>query len=165
VRALRILKGLCLFQGWIFIAAAVIIGWQSVRSVSWPTVEGRISNSYVGYQEVLGKTWYWPKVWFEYEVGDRELSAENIAFFGMAPFGARIFPTWEEANIVLQNEYSIDRDVTVRYNPRNPLNAFLVVRIFSFDIIFVLVAGAFLLLLGWVCTLTIRSYEKPRALA
>ena len=136
-----------------------------MRSVSWPTVEGRISNSYVGYQEVLGKTWYWPKVWFEYEVEDRELSAENIAFFGMAPFGARIFPTWEEANIVLQNEYSIERNVTVRYNPRNPLNAFLVVRILSFDIIFVLVAGVFLLLLGWVCALTIRSYEKPPALA
>ncbi|PIQ76326.1 hypothetical protein COU78_05470 [Candidatus Peregrinibacteria bacterium CG10_big_fil_rev_8_21_14_0_10_49_24] len=161
MRILRILKDLCLFQGWIFIAAAVIICWQSVRTIAWPTTEGTVSRSYVAYQEVMGKTWYWPKVWYDYEVEDRKLSAENIAFFGMAPFGARIFPTWEEANVVLQSQYAEERTVTVRYNPSNPLNAFLVVRVMSADFIFVLVAGIILLLAGWLCTLTLRGKTQP----
>lgn len=111
----------------------------------------------------MGKTWYWPKVWYDYEMEERKITAENIAFFGMAPFGARIFPTWEEANVVLQSQYAEQRAVTVRYNPSNPLNAFLVVRVMSADLIFVLMAGIALLFAGWLCTLTIRSRTAPVA--
>lgn len=158
-RALLFCRGFCVFQGAIFLIAAGVIFWQSARSADWPQATGKITNSYVGYHDVYGATRFWPKVWYEYTVDGKTHAAETIAFFGMAPFGARMLDTWEEADGIVQSSYATAREVQVRYNPRNHMNAFLEVNILSFDLVLMLVLGTLLLLIGWLAAITL---ELPR---
>ncbi|GAB4519639.1 MAG: hypothetical protein OHK0046_28810 [Anaerolineae bacterium] len=93
--------------------------WHSVRSGSWPTVEGRVTQSWVQkLEDSEGKITWEPRVIYTYTVDNRAYEG-NWLQFGSSRYG-----TSQTAEERLQN-YELGRGITVHYDPSNPGNSVL----------------------------------------
>jgi Protein of unknown function (DUF3592) len=93
--------------------------WYAHRSVSWPTVEGRVTHSAV--QEgggVRGGPSYFPDVRYVYTVRGHEYAAARVAF-GQEGSGR------EPEATALAARFPVGRAVAVRYDPADPAIATL----------------------------------------
>jgi hypothetical protein len=113
------------------IVAGIILGgfsiwgvgqlYESVRSYTWPHVNGTIIASVARSQLMRGGgreyMSYWPEVRYEYIVGDRRLTADRIRFIvrGMSQ---------EETQRVV-GSYPVGKPVTVYVDPRDSTAAVL----------------------------------------
>jgi hypothetical protein len=89
-------------------------------SESWPTVTGTVISSKVVERSSSEGPWYQPQVQFEYVVDGRRYTAVDIPIFGT---GVDLDHPSGSQRIV--DQYPSGRELTVRYNPRRPMQALI----------------------------------------
>lgn len=94
---------------------------RGLRSRGWPTTTGVVTANGVtaksgGGEGSGGKTGYFPEVAYDYEVDGTSYVSSRYAFGGSMPS----FSSRSEARSWLEDNYPIDGDVTVHYDPDTP---------------------------------------------
>lgn len=105
------------------VAGLVLTGWgtrqlyQGVRSRGWPTTDGDVVSTTIrtssSQADAAGRT-YFPRVRYEYTVGDREYVGSRLSFGGTSGYGTR--RAAEEAI----DQYEEGTDVAVHFDPDRP---------------------------------------------
>ena len=107
--------------GFVWFAASFATGLRAER---WPTVPGRILaadaelSGTVSARGPFGEPHYVPRIRYEYEINGRAYRGERIRFGGAG------FMSLARAREELR-EWPVGTEVSVAYDPRDPMNATL----------------------------------------
>jgi hypothetical protein len=116
---------------------------QAGASRAWPSTQGRIISSYVDVTNNKGTSSYWPRVTYEYKVGDLLLEGDRVQF---GQNGSARKPD----AVTTVEKFPPGRIVPVFYNPRAPEISCLLPGKFESVTYVPLFFGPFLFLFGFV---------------
>jgi hypothetical protein len=132
----------------------IMAGYASKK---WPSVEGKVTSSYVQKQvrsikDSSKKPTYYPKVRYQYSVGGKTYTGDRIRFSG----GEGGEKKSESQSVV--DRYPSGQKVVVYYNPKHPERAVLLMG-FTWKTFMPFVAGLAFLAVGIVC---LKAYRKQQ---
>ena len=116
---LFLLLGAVFFPFGVFLAARG--GWNQARaraSVGWPTVVGKVERSEAKYGAGLYGGYFFLALSYRYAVGGRDYEGDRVQF-GSSRFARKEFADR------LADKYPAGAEVTVRYDPNDPVTAVL----------------------------------------
>jgi hypothetical protein len=132
----------------------IMAGYASKK---WPSVEGKVTSSYVQKQvrsikDSSKKPTYYPKVRYQYSVGGKSYTGDRISFSGGEGGEKK-----SKAQAVV-NRYPSGQKVIVYYDPKHPERAVLLMG-FTWKTFMPFVAGLAFLAVGIVC---LKAYRKQK---
>lgn len=138
--------------GLLILAVSLFLGRQQQASVGWPSVEGRVINTYLEeYRDAEQEVSYTPRIIYEYRLDGQTYTSQQIAFGIEQSYGSQ-----NRAGDVL-DEFPVGSPVTVYYDPDNPGNAVLD-RSTGRNTFFIILGGA-LTLWGTVSLVSVLRYK------
>ena len=116
----RVLSCLLIILSGIFIAGGVAGIWLEYQQNFWPTAQGKITDSGVfAHRSAILPTWY---VGFEYRIEGKSYRQSDDS----RKFGQPIFFFYGDAKRYAEIHFPPGKEVTVRYNSKEPSEAVLI---------------------------------------